>query len=76
MDAEEMKKLVSGAVTEARRQDREMEAAERKGREVTIPKDHKEDTIPEESFTCECGEKVKSMTKYCTGCGMELEWEE
>ena len=29
----------------------------------------------EEGFNCpECGTPVKGMTKYCPGCGCELEW--
>lgn len=32
--------------------------------------------LTSETFECpECGAKVSAMTKYCPGCGIELEWE-
>jgi rubrerythrin len=39
--------------------------------------ERKEKREEEETFVCpDCGTSVKGMTKYCPGCGCELEWGE
>ena len=42
---------------------------------VEKPEIKNEQEEVEEGFSCpDCGTPVKGMTKYCPGCGCELEW--